>query len=116
MWECYGGATQQWSFQNGQLVYASNTSKCVDLLGGDTTNGNHLGIWDCYEGDSQQWDYDPDYGTIYLASSKASDATKCVQIAGHSAAVALTIWDCNCPDEPKQVWKVGPPEFDAESL
>merc|ERR1712070_742046 len=51
-WECYGGETQQWSFQDGQLVYLPDPSKCVDLLGGDSTNGNQLGLWDCYQGDS----------------------------------------------------------------
>merc|ERR1719454_1911903 len=83
-WDCYGGATQQWSFQDGQLVYLPDPSKCMDLFGGDTTNGNRLGLWDCYGGDSQLWGFDSEWGTIYLASSIASDATKCVQIGGEN--------------------------------
>jgi hypothetical protein len=104
-WECYGGDTQQWAFQDGQLVYLPDPSKCVDLLGGDTTNGNRLGLWDCYQGDSQLWGFDSDWGTIYLASSAASDATKCAQIGGENEGDPLVIWDCTT--EPQQVWTVG---------
>jgi hypothetical protein len=104
-WDCYGGDTQQWSFQDGQLVYLPDTSKCMDLLGGDTTNGNRLGLWDCYQGDSQLWGFDEQWGTIYLASSTASDATKCAQIGGENKGDPLVIWDCTV--EPQQVWTVG---------
>lgn len=101
-WECSGMANQQFSFSDGQLVYLPDTSKCVDLLGGDTTNGNLLGLWDCYNGDSQLWGFDPDMGTIYLASSVESDATKCAQISGSNAGDNLAIWDCNGAQD--QVW------------
>jgi len=103
MWECKSGdANQQWSFQDGQLVYSPDASKCVDLLGGDATNGNSLGLWDCNGGDSQLWEFDPNMGTIYLASS-ASDATKCV-IGGQNVGGSISIWDCS--GEPDQVWIV----------
>lgn len=105
-WDCYGGETQQWSFQDGQIVYLPDTSKCVDLLGGDTTNGNTLGLWDCYQGDSQLWGFDPDFGTIYLASSKATDATKCAQIGGKNVGDPLVIWDCDL--NLNQLWSLGP--------
>jgi hypothetical protein len=114
MWDCYGGDTQMWSFQDGQLVYSPDPSKCVDLLGGDTTNGNRLGIWDCYQGDSQLWGFDSDWGTIYLASSTASDATKCATVGGEHAGDPITIWDCTQHDGGQdtqyQLWKVGSPE------
>jgi len=103
-WDCYGGEAQQWAFQDGMLKSLLDTSKCVDLLGGDTTNGNQLGLWSCYGGDSQQWGFDPDMGTIYLASSAASDATKCVQFGGGNQGDPLTIWDCA---EVGEVWSVG---------
>lgn len=87
------------------LVYLPHTSKCVDLLGGNATNGNQLGLWDCNGGDSQQWGFDPEWGTIYLATSAASDATKCVQTRGIVHAT-IEIWDCNVQDA-RQVWSVG---------
>lgn len=111
-WDCYGGETQQWAFQDGQLVYLPDPSKCVDLLGGDTTNGNQLGLWSCGGYDSQKWGFDSDWGTIYLASSAASDATKCVQVGGESKGDPLVIWDCSFSGgsfEPAQVWTVGEP-------
>jgi len=109
MWDCYGGDTQMWSFQDGQLVYSPDPSKCVDLLGGDTTNGNRLGIWDCYQGDSQLWDFDADWGTIYLANN-----FKCATVGGEHGGDPITIWDCNehdgGQDQLYQTWKVGSPE------
>jgi hypothetical protein len=108
-WDCYGGDTQQWAFQDGQLVYLPDPSKCVDLLGGDSTNGNKLGIWDCYQGDSQLWGFDAELGTIYLASSTALDATKCAQIGGERVGDPLVIWDCAIEpnQQPGQIWKLG---------
>merc|ERR1712070_757177 len=49
-----------------------------------------------------------EWGTIYLASSTKSDATKCAQIGGESKGDPLVIWDCL--GEPQQVWKVGSPD------
>jgi len=108
MWDCYGGETQQWSFQNDKLVYEVDTTKCVDLLG-DFTNGNQLGLWDCLDGQaSQQWGFDQEAGTIYLASSE-HDASKCIRIAGENQGDAIEIWDCNGED--KQLWKTLGPEI-----
>jgi hypothetical protein len=105
-WDCVGNDNQQWIFQDGQLVLRSDASKCVDLLGGDTTNGNLLGIWDCLASDSQQWGFDPDMGTIYLASSAASDASKCMQFGGNPGD-NLVIWDCGGDQFGKQVFDIG---------
>lgn len=106
--ECTGGENQQWSFHNGQLVYMPDTSKCVDLLGGYTKNGNKLGLWDCLGNDSQQWGFDPEQGTIYLASSAASDATKCMMI-GTGPTANILIWDCN--GHTQEFWSVGAPSL-----
>jgi len=82
----------------------------LDLLGGDSSNGNRLGLWDCYNGDNQQWGYDPDMLTIYLASSATSDATKCLQLGdlhchSHEPCWApLEIWDCNGGE--MQLWQI----------
>lgn len=105
--DCVGNENQKWAFQDGQLVYSPDPSKCVDLLGGDSTNGNQLGLWDCYQGDSQMWGFDEEWGTIYLASSTASDATKCAQIGGGNNGDPLVIWDCT--SEPQQIWRIGSP-------
>lgn len=95
MWECNGADSQQWDFQNGQLVYLADPSKCVDLLGDDSSDGNQVSIWDCNGGDSQQWGYDVHGGTIYLSNS-ASDATKCLDNYGsQNWGSPIVIWDCN---------------------
>jgi hypothetical protein len=42
----------------GTILVKSNVYKCIDLAGGDTTNGNGIEVWDCNEQDNQQWSYD----------------------------------------------------------
>merc|ERR1712159_744905 len=75
---------------------------CVDLPGGDTSNGALLELWECYGGDSQMWGYNSDAGTIYLASTTTP---KCVAKGGSNSGDPLMIWDCK-PDT-SQVWSVG---------
>merc|ERR1711865_887717 len=60
-------------------------------VGGDTTNGNTLGIWDCNRGESQQWGFDWDAGTMYYVASSGHDASKC----SSSGDSWVGIWDCN---------------------
>jgi len=105
-WDCYGGDTQQWAFQDGQWVYLPEPSKCVDMLGGDSTNGKRLGLWDCNRGSSQMWGVDEEAGTIYLASS--ADATKCVHSAEFKHKGPLVIWEC--------VWSDGIHSFTRSQL
>jgi len=45
---------------NAETIYATNSKpiKCIDLLGGATTNGNKIGIWDCNNQDkNQKWTF-----------------------------------------------------------
>lgn len=48
----------------------------LDVLGGNSTNGNQIGLWDCADGESQQWGFNSDAGAIRL-DIRALDATKC---------------------------------------
>ena len=98
---CGQSSQQEWSFQDGQLVYLLDPTKCADLLGGDTTNGNRLGIWDCYGGDSQQFAVNPDLSTIYMPN--LADSGKCVWSAEKGGPVS--IWDCNL--DSTQEWTIG---------
>ena len=87
---------QQWvppsSSTRNTWLFASNEKKCVDLAGGDTTNGNSIVIWDCNNGQSQQWSYDPfKSGFIYYSA----DTSKCVDLRGDTTnGNPLQIWDC----------------------
>lgn len=99
---CDGGGAETWRFDNHQWKYDPDPSKCVKLIGANSTNGNKLGVWDCDAEDSQQlWGFDVQCGRIYLAS----DASKCVQNGGEHDEDPLVIWDCNMT-EPSQVFNI----------
>jgi hypothetical protein len=45
---CNDQPSQQWKydpFVSGYIKYAGDITKCIDLIGGGTTNGNNLQIW-----------------------------------------------------------------------
>jgi hypothetical protein len=47
IWDCNGGQPQQWQYDTStsQIKYLANTNKCIDVPGGDMTNGVKLQIW-----------------------------------------------------------------------
>merc|ERR1712232_1420654 len=103
MWDCYGGETQQWLYmKSDQFMYLPSDTKsfkCMDLLGGDATAGNQLGLWDCNGLERQEWDYDEGSGKIYFWNHK------CLEIGGEHAGDPLVISDCT-DGEPRQTWLV----------
>jgi len=105
MWECSdGNQHQQWSFQNGNLVYMKDQSKCVDLIGGDSSLGHTLGIWDCNDRDSQKWQYEPEIESIAMQNS-GSQTSKCIQNRGDGdQGDEVEIWDCNGAG--RQFWQI----------
>lgn len=68
----------------------SSTGMCMDLGGGDTSNGALLQMWDCYDGETQQWSFQ-DGQLVYMP-----DPTKCVDLLGGDTTNGnpLGIWDC----------------------
>lgn len=68
-----------------------STRVCLDLPGGDTTNGALLWLWDCYGGETQKWALQN--GQLVYAA----DTTKCVDLLGNDETNGnqLGLWDCN---------------------
>ena len=54
LYSCWGGANQQWTAENGQLVNPAS-GKCLDDPGWNTANGTQLDLWACNGGSNQQW-------------------------------------------------------------
>jgi len=75
-------------------------SLCVDLPGGDTSNGALLWTWDCSAGDTQQWAFQ-DGQWVYLP-----EPSKCVDMLGGDSTNGrqLGLWDCN--QGSSQMWGV----------
>jgi len=69
-------------------------NKCLDLTGGDHSNGNKLQIWDCNGSVNQQWIFYGFYPAIFGIVS-AKDTSKCVDAGDMSNGQVLKIWDCN---------------------
>jgi hypothetical protein len=89
LWDCHGGANQQWTHgvDNTIRVYGSSP-KCLDAAGG--FNGAKIQIWDCHGAPNQQWIAYGD-GTLRSVSSG-----RCLDAAGFGTAngTRLQLWDC----------------------
>lgn len=81
--------------RGAQIKLASNEF-CVDLPGGDITNGNVIWLWECGDWDSQQWLIGD--GVIRYAAQP----DKCIDVVGGADGTIpepiinpyLQIWDC----------------------
>ncbi|KAJ6544105.1 ricin B lectin domain-containing protein, partial [Mycena capillaripes] len=80
---CTGAAAQQWTFTGGSLKIFNNT-KCLDVTGGVTTNGNKLQIWTCAAGNTnQQFWYTGDLHFSWTNHGKCIDLTDGSQADGN---------------------------------
>lgn len=68
------------------------SGKCVDLPGGDASNGQLLQTWDCNGLTNQRWVFDADSWRIQYGGNTG----KCIDKLGNGGAgTILGIWDCN---------------------
>ncbi|WP_438296033.1 RICIN domain-containing protein [Streptomyces sp. HUAS TT7] len=89
-WDCYGGATQQWSW-NGQEIVNADSGKCLDAVWSHS-NGTAVTQWDCYGGATQQWTLrlvGSGYEVVNVDSGKCLDA-----VWSHSNGTVVNQWDC----------------------
>lgn len=87
-------------YNTNAIAMKDLSAKCIDLPGGDTTNGNFVWIWDCNMASGQQWTFNADSWTI----NYSLDPSKCLDLPGGDASNGnrLWIWDCN--GSPGQGW------------
>lgn len=103
LWECDGGESQRFVFDNYQLRFGADESKCVDA--GDMSNGMQLYLWDCNGYPQQTWGWDADASRIYLdGSATCLDSYSDWQSNGQP----LHIWDCTGGENQEwSLWDVG---------
>jgi Ricin-type beta-trefoil lectin domain/Ricin-type beta-trefoil lectin domain-like len=103
MWDCQpGNQSQQWSFDNGQIVWMDN-NKCLDVVGGGLVNGTRVQVWDCQPGNrNQQWDLEN-----ILPGQIVWTGGKCLDVSGGGTVNGTTVqlWDCVVGD-PNQKWTI----------
>jgi len=69
--------------------------KCLDIEGGDMSNGTVIKAWDCHGGSNQQWNWDP--VSQHIRSLK--DKSFCLDNRGVDYnGAALHIWECQNSD------------------
>jgi cell wall-associated NlpC family hydrolase len=110
IWDCNGGAQQQWIYQAGQLKVYGSPTMCLDATAQQLgENGTRVQIWPCNGGANQQWIGNAD-GTIRSAASG-----RCLDANGASTAngTPLQLWDCN--GGLQQQWSGGIPSANGGS-
>jgi len=118
VWDCFQPLDQSWTLQPYgisapgapgvhqvgaiRLRQALDWHKCIDLTGGDLTNGNKLQLWDCNEQQNQNWIWDYDHHALRSSVNPA----KCVDLGDMQDGSPIMIWDCNGQPQQK-LWYDG---------
>lgn len=55
IWDCHGGANQQWDFWADGTIRNRQTGKCLEVANFGTENGSSIQMWDCHGGSNQKW-------------------------------------------------------------
>ena len=55
IWDCNGGANQQWTLNSDGTVVGRESGLCLDVTGKGTANGTAVEIWTCNGGSNQKW-------------------------------------------------------------
>jgi len=98
---CAPALPLRWNVQadgGGVQTISDSSSFCLDLYGGDTTNGNAVQVWECNGLPNQQWKFAE--GTFQI--QYYADQSKCVDAGAMTPGSKLQIWDCN--GQPQQHW------------
>jgi alpha-galactosidase len=104
LWECNGQESQRWVFDNWQIRFGADESKCIDA--GDMSDGMQLFLWDCNGYPQQTWGYDSDAARVYLASTST-----CLDYYGdwQSSGQPLHVWDCTGDwNQEWSIWNIDP--------
>ena len=55
IWDCTGGANQQWNVNTNGTVSNVQCGVCLDVCGAATANGTAVNVWSCHTGANQRW-------------------------------------------------------------
>ncbi|MFG1803235.1 ricin-type beta-trefoil lectin domain protein [Micromonospora carbonacea] len=97
LWDCNGGANQQWTQTAGKQLQVYGT-KCLDAEGTATSSGTRVIIWDCTGGTNQQWNLNSD-GTITGVQSGL-----CLSPTGGGTANGTQVVIATCTGGNSQKW------------
>jgi hypothetical protein len=115
IWSCVGSKNQSWTIKDmGNKQYhfvASNSGKCLDLVGGGTGVGNKIQQSQCSNTPTQLWTTN-NIGngyTMIVSVPAAGASTGCLDIVGGYAAAADGVYTQlqNCTTQ--ELWLIGSP-------
>lgn len=93
LWECNGGNSQQWMYDERTLAFRNRIGKCIDVKNDNGEDGTALVLWECDSGRSQQWEHQGYRDSDNLRGLKS----KCMATknAGNQTGVPLILTTCN---------------------
>ncbi|GAA2885400.1 galactosylceramidase [Actinoplanes cyaneus] len=90
LWDCNGGANQQWTLTTGKQLQVYGT-KCLDPGTSGSSPGSRTVIAACTGATAQQWNVNPDGTVTNAQSGLCLDASS----AGTANGTAVIVWTCN---------------------
>jgi alpha-galactosidase len=55
LFDCNGGANQQWAFNADGSIRGVDSGLCLDVTGNSTSNGTLVEVWTCTGAANQRW-------------------------------------------------------------
>lgn len=55
IWDCNGGANQQWRANSDGSITGVQSGLCLDVTGASTADGALAELWTCNGGANQRW-------------------------------------------------------------
>ncbi len=91
IYDCSGGANQQWTSTSSGALTVYGGAKCLDVPGHAKTAGTRVEIWTCNGGTNQQWRVNSDGSIVGV------DSGLCLDVTGKGTAngAQVEIWTCN---------------------
>jgi hypothetical protein len=91
IWDCNGGANQQWAYNASTGAVTVYGNKCLDVPNHSVTPGTRVQIWDCTGGLNQQWTLNSN-GTVV-----GRESGLCLDVVANGTAngTAVDVWTCN---------------------
>jgi hypothetical protein len=101
IWDCNGGANQQWEFTTAGELRTLGGTRCLDAYENQTAAGTRLVIWNCNGGANQKFTRNSN-GSITGVQSGL-----CVDVNGAATANGTTVQLWHCNGQPNQQWSTG---------
>jgi alpha-galactosidase len=102
IWDCNGGANQQWTPTAAGELRTYGGTQCLDANG--AASGSPVTLWTCNGGANQQWRLNPDGTITGVQSGLCLDVTGGNNDAGRANGALLELWTCNGGSN--QDWKL----------